>query len=66
MLCEIGYKKQPGGLMLSEKRPQDPGDEFRIRKIVGGPDHIFEWLRKQRDIALIKITVRAPNNSDPS
>jgi hypothetical protein len=62
MLCETEYKKQPTG-MFSDAILRNHGDCFRVRKIVGRADRIFRWLKKQNDVAVVRIIVRAPDQS---
>ena len=56
MLCEIEYKQPSAGEKSCD------GDQFRIRKIIGRADRIHAWLKKQNDVAAIKIIVRPPSD----
>ena len=59
MLCEIEYRQQSDEI-FSNAVHWNPGDCFRVRKIAGRPDRIFEWLKKQDDVAAVRIIVRVP------
>ena len=58
MLCGIKYKQPVAGEAEANAHPNNQGGCFRVYKIVGRADRIHQFVRKQNDVAAIKIFAR--------